>query len=329
MRKVILVLMSFSWILMHSCNVIDSKSPLPGKIVVSKSQSDECVVYMDSEVPSSSFLEKKDNLVVYSIHAWLNTKDTFIGTEGIQGLTSMEYRCNIVEFDLSGRIYEAEEGELAWPEYSSWDDKYLIFTTHRNVDPNLYPFEGLTPMLSLVIMDMEQKKVITKIDSIGRAPNFLIEESPWLRGGYQFVYSIDGGTKLKLDGEEKLVNPVESAEGIYLFDVLSGDRKLLIPGGRSAIASPTSSQIAYEKENSIRVMDLNTYREKTIYKYSSKENLRGKHWTPDGKSIYFAYTYYWGLGDLFNSGEKLIELSTGKEKTFEKIGHGFESYTWK
>lgn len=326
-------LIFLNWLLIHSCSIMNSGDALSGKIAVKKLMEYECLIYIDSDIASSSFKIKNDKEAEYSGFKWLNTKDAFIGTEGIPGLIQMEYRCNIVEFDLSGkitdRIYEAEKGELAWPWHSSRDDKYLIFTTYREVDPKVYPFEGLTPMLSLVIMDLKQKKVITKIDSIGRFPNFKIEESPWLYEGYQFVYSIDGGTKLKLEGEEKLINPVEATEGIYLFDVPTGDRKLLVPGGRSAIASPTSNRIAYEKDNSIRVLDLNSNEEKIIYKHSSKEKLRGTHWTPDGKHIYFAYTYHWGIGDMFNTGEKLIEVSTGKEKPFKKIGHGFESYTWK
>ncbi len=334
MRKAMLTSLIFlNWLFIYSCNMINSGDPLPGKIVVSNSQEHEYFIYVDSDTPKSSFKLRYDNEVKYSGVDWLNTRDAFIGTEGISGLTQMEYRCNIVEFDLSGkvtdRIYEAEKGELAWPKYSSKNDRYLIFTTHRQADPKVFPFEGLTPMLSLVIMNLEQRKVITKIDSIGRDPNLWIAESPWLHEGYQFVYSIDGGTKLKLEGKDKLINPVETTEGIYVFDVPTGERKLLVPGGRSAIASPTSNKIAYEKENSIRVLDLSTNEEKVIYKHSSKEKLRGKHWTPDGKSIYFAYTYQWGIGDLFNTGEKLIDASTGKEKPFKKIGHGFESYTWK
>ncbi len=325
-------LIFLNWLFIHSCNMMNSGVTLPGKIVVSNSQGHEYFIYMNSDIPKS-FKLRYDNEVKYSGVDWLNTKDAFVGTEGISGLTNMEYRCNIVQFDLlgkiTGRIYEAEKGELAWPKYSSRDDKYLIFTTHRQADPKKYPFEGLTPMLSLVVMDIEQRNVIIKIDSIGRSPNLKIEESPWLHEGYRFVYSIDGGTKLKLEGKEELINPVESPEGIYLFDVPTGERKLLVPGGHSAIASPTSNKIAYEKDNSIRVLDLSTNEEKVIYKHGSKEKLRGTHWTPDGKSIYFAYTYNWGLSDLFHTGEKLIDVSTGKEIAFKKIGHGFNPYTWK
>lgn len=314
--------------------MINSGEPLPGKIVVSNSQEHEYFIYANSDIPKSSFKLRYDNEVKYSWVQWLNTKDAFVGTEGIPGLTGMEYRCNIVQFDLSGkitgRIYEAEKGELAAPRNSSWDDKFLLFTIEREADPIKYPFEGLAPMVSVAVMDLEQKKVVAKLDSAGRFPNLWIAESPWLHEGYQFVYSIYGGTKFKLEGQEELINPVETTEGIYLFDVLSGEHRLLVPGGHSAIASPTSNQIAYEKENSIRVLDLETNVEKTIYKYSSKEKLLGTHWTPDGKSIYFAYTHYSGITDILNSnGEKLIDVSTGKEKPFKSIGHGFQSYTWK
>jgi hypothetical protein len=311
-----------------------SGDPLPGKIVVSKSQEHEYLIYMYSDIPKSSFKLRDDNEVSYSWVKWLNTKDAFIGTEGIPGITPMEYRNNIVQFDLSGkitdRIYEAEKGELAAPRNSSWDDKYLLFTIERLADPIKYPFEGLASMVSLAVMDLEQKKVIVKVDSAGRFPNLWIAESPWLHEGYQFVYSIYGGVKFKLEGQGELINPVESPEGIYLFDVLTGEHKLLVPGGHSAIASPTSNKIAYEKDNSIRVLDLNTNEEKIVYKHSPKEKLLDTHWTPDGKSIYFAYTYSLGITDILNdNGERLIDASTGKEKSFKKIGHGFYPYSWK
>jgi hypothetical protein len=314
--------------------MINSGEPLPGKIVVTDTQKHECFIYVYSDIPKSSFKLRDDNEVSYSWVEWLNTEDAFVGTEGIPGLTRMEYRNNIVQFDLSGkvtdRIYEAEKGELASPRNSSWDDKYLLFTIEREADPIKYPFEGLAAMVSLAVMDLEQKKVVVKLDSVGRFPNLRIEESPWLHEGYQFVYSIYGGTKFKLEGQEELINPVEKTEGIYLFDVLSGEHRLLVPGGHSAIASPTSNKIAYEKDNSIRVLDLNTNKEKIIYKHSPKEKLLSTHWTPDGKHIYFVYTYYSGITDILNdNGEKLIDASTGKEKPFKKIGHGFASYSWK
>src|SRR5688572_2611821 len=146
----------FPWLFLYSCKMNNYGDSLPGKILVSKSQEHVSFLYEGSTVAQCSIKERADNEKDYSVLAWLNTEDSFFGTEGISGTTRMDYKCNIVQFDISGeiknRIYEAEKGELAWPKYSSWDDKYLIFTTHRIMNPELYPFEALAPMASLVIM---------------------------------------------------------------------------------------------------------------------------------------------------------------------------------
>jgi hypothetical protein len=332
MRKKILTFAAvLNCVFIHSCNMINFSAPLPGKIVFARSMGNEFFIYEDSDTSKSSFKLPIDEKVEYGGVDWFNTRNAFIGTEQIRGVSKMGFKCNIVEFDPSGRltnrIYEAEKGELAWPSYSSRDDRYLLFTSHQQADPELYPFEALTPMLSLGIIDLSQKKVITKIDSIGRDPNLKIEESPWLYQGYRIVFSIDGREKLQF--KEKTINTGEATEGVYLYDVISGECRLLVEGGVAAIASPTNNKIAYEKDNSIRVLDLNTNEEKTIYRYSSKVQIFRKHWTPDGNDIYFAYKYHWRIGDLFNTGEKLIEIATGKDKSFKKIGHGFQAYTWK
>jgi len=307
----------------------DAQDSLEGKIAVYNYNSQEYSIYINSETPFISFNVNDQFGGIY----WLNSNDEFLSSENFSGITRMERRCDIIKLDLSGsivdRIYEAKKGELAWPLYTSRDDKYLLFTTHNLVDPEVYPFEGLTPMLTLAVIDLEQKEVIIKLDSIGRSPNFKVVESPWLFSGYQFVYSIDGKTKMQLDGDDKRLNPNTSDEGVYIFDLTTEKNILLVPGAHTAITSPTNNQIAYQKDNSIRVLDLATNEEKVIYEYNTKEQLFGMHWTPNGESIYFAYKYRMGIGDSFTSGEKLIKIATGEEKSFKKIGHGFGSYSWR
>jgi Tol biopolymer transport system component len=316
-----------------SCEIESGGIVLPGKIAVSKTMEHQYTVYINAETSNYTFKFPEDPQIQFSGVDWFNTKEAFIGTETIEGSTVMDKRCNIVEFDslgkLTRRIYNAEKGELAWPEYTSWDDRYLVFTTHSLADPNIYPFEALAPMVSLVIMDLKHNSVITKIDSIGRMPNFKMEESPWLNSGYRFVFSIDGGTKFKLKNDENVINPVKVEEGIYIYDILSMTSTLLVPGAHSAISSPVQDEIAYEKDNSIRVMEMKSGKEKKIYNLRENEKLRGMHWTPDGRYIYFAYKYHWGIGDMFSSGEKLIEVSSGNEVAFRAIKHGFSSFTWK
>lgn len=316
--------------LFQGCNMSEVQDPLKGRIAVYNYQSKQYSIYINSDTPSISF-----NLVnQFGGIYWLNSSEGFLGYENfLLGLTREEKRCDIVLFDslgsLSERVYESKNGEFAWPLYTSRNDKYLLFTTHHLADPKKYPFEGLTPMLSLSIMDLEEKKIIHEIDSIGRSPNFKVAESPWLYSGYRFVYSIDGKTQLQLEGEEKEINPVTSSEGVYIFDLASRKKKLLVPGAHTAIASPIKDQLAYQKDNTITVLDLNTNEEKVIYEHSPKEQVLGMHWTPDGEHIYFAYKHRLGIGDRFTSGEKLININTQEEKPFKKIGHGFGIYSWR
>jgi len=303
---------------------------LPGKILTSNRQKHVYSYYENSD-SAKLFFKGRDS---YSVSTWLNTKDAFIGNECISGSTPVEFKENIVVFDLSGKIidtlYEAQKGEIAWPWYSSRNDKYLIFTSERNLDPEIYPLEALSPMVSLVIMDLEQKKVVVKIDSFGRIPNLKIKESPWLKDGYRFVYSMDGATQFTLQSAKQPINPLETKGGVYIFDIQTGNRTLLIPGGFSAIASSNSNSIAYEKDNCIIVRDLNNNKEQTLYKYKSDEVILTKHWTPDGKSIYFSYINRSSISDVYNKyGEKLIEVSSGKELPFKSIGMKYRSYTWK
>jgi hypothetical protein len=320
------------YLIVVSCNMKSQNTILPGKIAVRGIMSDECKIYVDSNNASITFNLRNDKEGQYNGFTWLNSEDYFLGSETILGISREDYKTNIAKFDLSGkligRIYEAEKGELAWSAYTSRDDKYLLFTTHRLADPELYPFESLTPMLSLNVLDLNLRKIVKSIDSIGRSPNFELKESPWLVDGNHFVYSISSETKLMSEG--KATNPLgKGLEGVYVYNVQTHENKLLVSGGSFAIACPVSNRIAYINARSINVMNLNDNSEKSVYEISSKEKIRNIHWTPDGKYIYVAFTRYWGISDWFHTGEKLIEVNTGKEIPFTSIKHGFQTYTWK
>ncbi|MBI1767615.1 MAG: hypothetical protein HY015_11150 [Bacteroidetes bacterium] len=305
---------------------------LPGKIA-GLSSDQTCIIHDLGEI-RSKFQLRNDKEFSYSGLRWMYNDDSFIGVEYLRTESGRIYKGNIVRFGINGeiidRIYESEDGELAGDTYPSRNDKKLLVTTERIGDKKKNPLEGLSRKQSVMIMDLEHKKVIKKIENIGSSPSLQIEESPWLYNGDRFVYSITSGRKIVNEGE--VINPVEEGyAGVYIYDLTTDQKKLLIPGGRFAIASPIDNRVAYIKNNkSINVLDLNNNLEETVYEIGSKEKVPNVHWTPDGKHIYLVYfDYYLGLSDLFTSGEKLIEVSTGTEIPFEKIGHGFTSYTWK
>ena len=128
---------------------------------------------------------------------------------------------------------------------------------------------------------------------------------------------------------ETEINPIlGDATGIYIYDLATNERKLIIPEGRFGIPSPVNAEIGFIKDQSISVMDLKDSSVKSVYKVGLKDKIVNLHWTPDGKFIYIAYYIYSDFSKL-EPEEKLIEIKTNKEAPFIKIGQGFKSYTWK
>jgi len=313
--------------------MINSSDTLPGKIAFRKLMKHQCFVFTDSDTATTSFKVRNDKDVQYSGFTWMNLEDSFVGTEIVVGTKRNDYRSNIVQFDLSGeiidRIYEAERGEIAGLAHPSSRDRKLLFITERIGNVNTNPLEGLMRMNSIVIMDLQERTIIKRIDSIGMSANLQIAESPWLKDENRFVYSISTENKLISDGDVFNSGDDES-EGVYVYDLTKNQKRLIVPAGRFAIASPIRDQIAYIKDNSIRVMDLSTNEERIVFEFDSKDKVINIHWTPNGASIYVAYFhYYFGSYHLSSSREKLIEVSSNRELSFKNIGMGFGYYTWK
>lgn len=319
------------WILLISCTVNQEKEiPLPGKIAVSKP--DGTFVIYDSSGIAQQF-QLRDDKISYSGLRWMHSRNSFVGVEYLQTESGRTNQGNVVRFDTGGkiieRIYESERGELAGDTYLSWDDKKLLVTTEKIGNNKDNPLEGLARKQSVMILDLKQKKIIKEIQNIGSSPNLQIEESPWFPDGNRFVYSLTSGRRIINEGE--VINPLDNGyAGVYVYDLIKDESKLLTAGAHFAVASPINNSIAYIKKNSIAVLDLNSNHEIIIYEFGEKDKITNIHWTPDGKYLYLAYFHYnLGLSDLFTTGEKLIEVSTGNEVLFNKIGHGFNPYTWK
>lgn len=305
-----------------------TKMPLPGKICVKIG--DTIYIYENSQKTGFKFKPQENKKVKYSGFKWMNTTDMFVGNEYIIDEKTGINQGNVVCFDFSGnivkRIYESQDGEITGNTYLSKNDKRLLFTTERKGDIKLNPLEGLSRKKSIVVMDFNNKEVIKKIENVGVSPNFELHESPWVYDENRFIYSITGERKIIVEGVN--INPIQEQPGIYVYDIATDQTKLLVPGARFAVCSPVDLRIAYIKDQSVWVMGLKDSTTKIVYKGSSKEKISNIHWTPDGKYIYIVYFVNY-THDFFKSGEKLIEVSTSKEVPFKKIGHGFNSYTWK
>jgi WD40 repeat protein len=313
--------------IIFSCKMKKTVKALPGKIAIEDIMKHTCSIYEDSDTARITFTIRNGQNGYYSGFSWLNTKDLFVGSEHVPGEESSDYKANISVFNLQGnmieRLYEAKAGEFAGLTHPSRNDKYLLFASEKKGDASKEPFEGLKRMNSIIIMDLPKKQVIQSIKDVGTIPAFEIDESPWLFDETAFVYSY------KKD-EDPLHGsvPEQGSSGIYICNIGTGQRKLLIADAHFAICSPTDLKIAYIKDRALRILDLKTNNDTVIYKAAKNERVRNIHWIPDGKSIYLASFHDYPLG-FFSFGEKLIDVGTGESVPFKKIDFGLFAYSWK
>ena len=315
-------------LLIISCSMSEKEIFLPGKITVSNSDR-TCIIYDSNK--DVKFKLRDDKQFRYSGLKWMHKDDSFVGVEYLNTEKGLIYKGNLVRFDLTGkiteRIYEAQDGELVGDTYLSRNDRRLMFILEIVGDIKINPLEGLNRQQSLVIMDFEQRKVFKRIENFGSSMSIDFEESPWLYDEDRLIYTVSSEKRIKVEGQD--INSVaEGASGIYMYDLNTDQHKLLVPDGQFGICSPVNLQISYIKDKSVWVLDLKDNTTKMVYEAEEKQKVSNIHWTPDGKYIYLACFNNPGT-DFFTTREKLIEVSTGEEIPFKKIGHGFIPYTWK
>jgi hypothetical protein len=303
---------------------------LPGKIAVTNIQADTCIIYDNSNIAKVKFKIGRFNDTSFSGRHWMHTADYFIAAENIHANEMYIGKANLIKTDIYNRlieyIYKVNDGEFSGAAHLTNDDKLLLFTVDKAGDRVVNPLNGLMRMNTLFIMDYHNKKIIKKIDSVGISPVFSLRESPWLFDGSGFIYSIN--YENGIEGNDEL-KATKSEPGIYIYSFSADKVKMLLPEAYFGICSPTDLQIAYKKAQSVYCFNLKDNSTKLIYKAGSKEKISDMHWTPDGKYIYLV-NYIFKFSDiLFDSGEKLIEVETGKEIPFKKIGHGYQAYSWK
>lgn len=312
-----------------SCFVSNNEIILPGKIAVISNER-VCAIYDNSITSAIEFTLRDDEHSTYDIISWVHNDDSFVGTESLNRDDGAIYKSNIVKFNLQGKIieviYESQDGELVGFPFLSRTDKKLIFTSETDLSSS-DPLEVFGRPQSLVIMDFNDKKIVTKLENISPLGQLDIEESPWLVDEERFIFTLRSERKISLS-EKNNKGQGSGVPGIYIYDLKTDKYDLLVRNGSFGVCSPVSLQIGYIKDRSAWVLDLKNNSQKIIYDASSNEKVTHIHWTPDGKYIYLISYDNYPL-DFFTSNEKLIEVSSGKEVSFKENHHGFNTYTWK
>lgn len=328
--KLWILLLSVISPIVFACLMKNDKKPdklpseiiLPGKIAVSLN--DTCFICNGNGFITSKFKIKKEDQIEYAYFTWLHKTDSFVGIEYVMYPAHKILQGNIVSFDLSGniidRIYDST-GEIAGIPSLSANDSLLLFSSATRGDPGKDPFAGFNAKKSIVIMDFKKKEIIRIIEGFSVALEPLA--SAWVYGENRFLFSISEDRQI-IVGEDRVNRKSAYHPGVYIYDLATNQKKLLIPDGHDAKCSPVDRRFIYIKGQSIYLGDFQDNLEKKIFT-GETGNIPHINWSPDGKFVYLlCYDK-----NLHGVQEKLIDADTGKEIPFKKIGHGFHTYSWK
>lgn len=288
----------------------------------------KCIFNKSGKFVSNFSLSSKDSnseTIRMFGFVWLHNTNRLLAGEEIDNNKAADYHSNLVIVDTSGKlvkrlILNPARHFMGWYYPDNNDDKILF--TESYLDGSFA--SGFSRTENLNILSLAENKIELRIDNFNRNGDLLIAESPWSPDGAMFVYSIGKQHELWLSGH--LLNAHDSTiSGSYIFDLNKKKDIKFIEGSKEAVWNSTLNLIAYIKDNSIWLYDLNNDSKKLIFSpFRNKPGaINNIHWTPDGKFIYIN-----GYTSSRNFYEKLIDVD-GNQIKFKPLNLCNFSFSWK
>jgi len=311
-----------------ACNMSKKNQiQLPGKILVERD--DRFYIYNNSSKSKKSSLLIDEKGIRFCGLRWFYGEvcDSLIGLEYIKPPGGGTTQSNIVILDLDGklirRVYEVEH-DIVNSVFLSPKNNKLLFSVERSRDYKKFPFEGLLRSQSLIVMDFKSNRIVTRIDSLGNSSTLEIDESPWLPNEDKFIYTISINKNIIFEGN-LIDTTIHERPGIYLYNISTKTKTLLIENGRHGVVSPLNNSIAYMLGGAVWIKNLDSNIETQIFRIKKKQHVSKLHWTPDGNRL-FLFTYDKSSKKF---GEMLINIESRSEESFESIDHGYYHFSWK
>jgi hypothetical protein len=112
----------------------------------------------------------------------------------------------------------------------------------------------------------------------------------------------------ELAGRALVYEQLEGSDswGIVLYDLASGDRRVLVADAARGALSPDGTQLAYPAQDGIRIQDLDTAAERVLQPAGTGYDL---HWSPDGMEIAFVASSAEGVDVVHVDGSGARRLS--------------------
>lgn len=252
---------------------------------------------------------KGDKKKSYSGLILNNTTNNFLVIEYSQNKIGRTVEGDIMEFNINGdsinKVFDSKTGELVGNLCLSRNDNKLLFTLENDYFNPSDPIGQLNRPVNILIMDFKKREIIKKLDTVGMSLNVWINDAPWLSHESSFIYDFRTDRKIKMYNDTSEERMTEQA-GIYLYDINLNKKSLLIPEGYSGVVSPLEDKIAYLKDKSIYVYNVNTKSNELLYSLSKKEKTAFVNWTPNGDYIYFES---YSVNNFGADGAFLIRIS--------------------
>jgi hypothetical protein len=255
-----------------------------------------------------------DKNKTYGVLVLANTRDDFLVVEYSQTPIGRTVEGDIVRFDANGKlidkIFDAKTGELTGDLCLSKNDSKLLFTLQiDNFNPS-DPLSQLNRPVSILILDLQQRKIIKKLDSIGLSLNVWINTTVWLKDESQFIYDFRTDRNVQV-ANEPVFDTINDTPGIHLYNLTSDKDSLLIPGGLCGVVSPIEDKIAYLKDEKIFTHDMNANSDELLYTLAPDEKVATIDWTPNGQFIRF-------MSWRASANEILIRISDKRKITIKR-----------
>jgi Tol biopolymer transport system component len=260
---------------------------------------------------------KGDSTKEYSGLILANTIDEFLAIEYSKSKVYPAGRTvegDIVKLNFNGevidKILDFKQGELAGNLALSKNDSKLLFTLENDYFNPDDPIGQLNRPVNIYIMDYKTREILKRIDTVGLSINVWLNNSPWLSDESSFIYDFRTDRQMKMADDTTKSTPVGET-GIYIYDLVKSEQKLLIDGGYSGVVSPTADKIAFLKDKKVCVYDITKRTIEILYTLKSNERTAYVDWTPDGQYVFFRRFKDYPL-TLFISSRTLVRLKDKK-----------------
>jgi hypothetical protein len=313
----------------YSCSMIDPKMYLPGRMLIWQGLGtgrDSCVVYSEGKI--SPVRVANSDHIKYTGLKWASTKQFFFAVQLFRRQDQRIVNGNIVVLSIEGTLIDTlhfgAEDEIPGGIFSTWNDDKILFETIKD-RPGGSPREQWNPPVTIKIFDLEKRQILNVIEGLGTELNLQLNEWPWLHDGRHFVYCTSNDRKVIVEREGanwSVENP-----GVYIYDIDLNTKTLIAQGGSLATVSGSTDEIAYMRNDTVYVYDVSKKSTRKVYSFPPFD-LQELCWSPGGKNLYLALSYKRKSGEIQRK-EVLIDATSGIEKQFHHIDHGFSAFSWR